>query len=155
GTWVTLPYQMPINPISATLLYTGKVLIVAGSENDAKNNSEGSESYRAAGWDPTRAPEDSITVQHPTYDVLCRGTAALADGRPRVVGGTLTYAFRGDNRASMFDPVSERFVPSQNMADGRWYATATTLGDGRILAVSGLATSGSTSTKAEIYDLRN
>src|SRR5262249_34020114 len=52
GTWVTLPYQMPINPISATLMYTGKVLIVAGSENDAKNNSKGAESYRAAVWDP-------------------------------------------------------------------------------------------------------
>ena len=38
GEWVTLPYQMPINPISATLLHTGKVLIVAGSENDARNN---------------------------------------------------------------------------------------------------------------------
>jgi hypothetical protein len=29
---------MPINPISATLMHTGKVLIVAGSENDASNN---------------------------------------------------------------------------------------------------------------------
>jgi hypothetical protein len=27
GTWVVLPYQMPINPISASLLHTGKVLI--------------------------------------------------------------------------------------------------------------------------------
>jgi hypothetical protein len=35
GTWMTLPYQMPINPISATLLNTQQVLIVAGSENDA------------------------------------------------------------------------------------------------------------------------
>src|SRR6516225_8619595 len=39
GTWRTLPYLMPINPISATLLHTGQVLIVAGSENDASNNS--------------------------------------------------------------------------------------------------------------------
>ena len=31
GTWVTVPYLMPINPISATLLHTGKILIVAGS----------------------------------------------------------------------------------------------------------------------------
>ena len=44
GEWATLPYQMPINPISATLLHTGQVLIVAGSENDASNNSKGSES---------------------------------------------------------------------------------------------------------------
>ena len=35
GTWTVLPYQMPINPISANLLPNGKVLIVAGSENDA------------------------------------------------------------------------------------------------------------------------
>ena len=36
GTWTVLPYQMPINPISANLLPNGKVLIVAGSENDAE-----------------------------------------------------------------------------------------------------------------------
>src|ERR1700758_927092 len=53
GVWRTLPYLMPINPISATLLHTGKVLIVAGSENDSYNNSPGSESYRNAIWDPT------------------------------------------------------------------------------------------------------
>ena len=35
GMWRTLPYLMPINPISATLLNTEQVLIVAGSENDA------------------------------------------------------------------------------------------------------------------------
>ena len=53
GTWTTLPYQVPINPISANVLPNGKVLIVAGSENDARNNSKGAESYRAAIWDPT------------------------------------------------------------------------------------------------------
>ncbi|HET9156547.1 MAG TPA: hypothetical protein VFN91_07770, partial [Myxococcaceae bacterium] len=60
GEWVTLPYQMPINPINATLLRTGQVLIVAGSENDADNNSQGAESYRAALWDPTGASQSSI-----------------------------------------------------------------------------------------------
>src|SRR5690348_7857553 len=52
GTWDVLPYQMPINPIQTTLLPSGKVLIVAGSENDAKNNQVGADSYRAAVWDP-------------------------------------------------------------------------------------------------------
>src|SRR4029077_2575873 len=74
GTWKTLPYQMPINPISANLLPTGKILIVAGSENDAKNNSKGAESYRAAIWDPTGTDESSIAVQNLTYDVFCSGT---------------------------------------------------------------------------------
>src|SRR6266446_3215512 len=34
GQWVTLSYPMSINPIHMGLLHTGKVLIVAGSEND-------------------------------------------------------------------------------------------------------------------------
>src|SRR5215471_11355526 len=157
GQWVTVPYQMPINPISATLLHTGQVLIVAGSENDASNNSNGSESYRAAVWDPTGTTESSIAVQELTYDVFCSGTAALPDGRSLIVGGTSDYSpsFTGENRASIFNPATGQFIQSQNMHDGRWYATATTLGDGRIMAMSGLNKSGGTSRTIEIYDLRN
>jgi len=153
GQWVTLPYQMPINPISASLLRTGEVLIVAGSENDAHNNSEGSESYRAAVWDPTGTSQSSIAVQNLTYDVFCSGTASLPDGRPLVVGGTSDYSFTGDNRASFFDPATGGFVQSQSMVDGRWYATALTLGDGRIMAFSGLKLTGGTNNTVEIYGI--
>ena len=89
------------------------------------------------------------------YDVFCSGTAALPDGRALVVGGTSDYSFTGDNRASIFDPATERFVQSQSMVDGRWYATATTLGDGRVMAFSGLGLSGGTNNTVEIYDLKN
>ena len=125
GTWTVLPYQMPINPISANLLPNGKVLIVAGSENDASNNSEGAESYRGAVWDPSGTNESSISVQNLTYDVFCSGTAALFDGRSLIVGGTSDYSFTGENRASIFNPATSQYVQSQNMVDGRWYATAT------------------------------
>jgi hypothetical protein len=64
---------MPINPISANLLPNRKVLIVAGSENDRSNNSEGAESYRAAVWDPSGSDESSISVQNLTYDIFCSG----------------------------------------------------------------------------------
>src|SRR5262245_8012090 len=153
GTWVTQPYLMPINPISATLLHTGKILIVSGSENDADNYSTGGESYRNAVWDPTGTDESSITVQNVPYDVFCSGTAVLPDGRPLVVGGTSSYAFTGDNRASIFNPATEDFVQSQDMADGRWYATATTLGDGRIMAFSGINPNGGVNSTVEIYSL--
>ncbi len=156
GEWRTLPYLMPINPISATLLHTGQILIVAGSENDASNNSPGAESYRNALWDPTGTTQNSITVQNIDYDVFCSGTAALPDGRALVVGGTSDYSFTGDNRASIFDPATGRFVQSQSMVDGRWYATATTLSDGRIMTFSGLnETTGGTNNTVEIYDLQN
>jgi hypothetical protein len=125
---MTLAYQMPINPISASLLRTGKVLIVAGSENDAHNNSEGSESYRATVWDPTGTTQSSIAVQNLAYDVFCSGTATLPDG-VIVVGGTSDYSFTRRNRASFFDR-RRAFVQSQSMVDGRWYATdAMTLGE--------------------------
>jgi fibronectin type 3 domain-containing protein len=155
GTWEVLPYQMPINPISINLLPTGKVLIVAGSENDAKNNSKGAESYRAAVWDPSGTTISSIKVQNLTYDVFCSGTAALPDGRSLVVGGTSDYTFKGEARASFFDWKTEQFVQSQNMVEGRWYASAIELGDGSIMAMSGLTLGGGVSTKVEIYDLRN
>jgi hypothetical protein len=155
GVWRTLPYLMPINPISATLLHTGKVLIVAGSENDASNNSKGSESYRNAVWDPTDPTGNGIAVQEIEYDVFCSGTAALPDGRPLVIGGTSDYSFKGDNRASIFDPVTAQFVQSQNMVNGRWYGSATALGDGRVMAFSGLSLSGGTNNTTEIYDLQN
>jgi uncharacterized protein YjdB len=153
GTWVTLPYLMPINPISATLLHTGKILIVAGSENDPDNYSAGGESYRNAVWDPTGTDESSITVQNVPYDVFCSGTAVLPDGRPLVIGGTASYAFTGDNRASIFNPTTETFVQSQNMVDGRWYGTATALGDGRIIAFSGYGSGGGINNTVEIYSL--
>src|SRR4029450_4803253 len=78
GTWTVLPYQMPINPISANLLPNGKVLVVAGSENDARNNSEGAESYRAAVWDPSGATESSIAGQNRTYGAFGSGTGGRA-----------------------------------------------------------------------------
>ena len=154
GTWTVLPYQIPINPISANLLPNGKVLIVAGSENDARNNSRGAESYRAAVWDPSGTNESSIGVQNLTYDVFCSGTAALFDGRSLIVGGTSDYSFTGENRASIFNPATSQYVQSQNMVDGRWYATATALADGRIMAMSGLTQTGGTSRTIEIYDLQ-
>lgn len=49
GQWRTLPSLMPINPIHTGVLNTGKVLVVAGSENVAAKHAESS---RAGVWDP-------------------------------------------------------------------------------------------------------
>ena len=89
GTWsATGSLGQKRSNHTETLLPNGKVLIVAGSENDARNNSRGAESYRAAVWDPKGTNESSISVQNLAYDVFCSGTAALVDGRSLIVGGT-------------------------------------------------------------------
>jgi hypothetical protein len=147
GQWVTLPYLMSINPIRADLLRNGKVLIVAGSENDPNKHNQNSS--KAAVWD---LAAQTITVQQMLWDVFCNGGTFFADGRCMVVGGTVEYdPFYGDPRITVFDPLTNKFNQLQSMAHGRWYATAITLGDGRVLAFSGLDETGATNQTVEIY----
>jgi len=147
GQWVTLPYLMSINPIRVDLLRNGKVLIVAGSENDPNKHLQGSS--KAGVWD---LAAHTITVQQMLWDVFCNGGTFFADGRCMVVGGTVEYdPFYGDPRITVFDPLTNKFNQLHSMAHGRWYATAITLGDGRVLAFSGTDETGATNQTVEIY----
>ena len=147
GQWVTLPYLMPINPIRVDLLRNGKVLIVAGSENEPGNQANS----KAAVWD---LAAQTITVQSMLWDVFCNGGTFFADGRCMVVGGTVQYdPFYGDPRVTVFDPLTNKFTQLHSMAHGRWYATAITLQDGRVMAWSGLDETGQTNQTVEIYQV--
>src|SRR4030095_5663577 len=83
GEWTTLPSLMPINPIHAGLLRTGKVLVVAGSENAPTITP-----YRAALFDPSTG---ATSVQSLPWDLFCNALSFLPDGRALIVGGTLQY----------------------------------------------------------------
>jgi hypothetical protein len=152
GQWVTLPYIMPINPIRLDLLHTGKLLIVAGSENNPSENAQGIS--KAAVWD---LAAQTITIQPMLWDVFCNGGTFLADGRCMVVGGTTEYdvpvfgEFYGESRATVYDPLTNKFNQLQSMAHGRWYATAITLGDGRVLTFSGDNETGAVNQTVEFY----
>jgi hypothetical protein len=87
-------------------------------------------------------------------DLFCSGHALLADGRILVVGGFggSGSAF-GIANAEIFDPTSKTWSPVPNMAYKRWYPTATTLSDGRILVTAGWQTNAHTNAGvSEIYD---
>jgi hypothetical protein len=150
GRWDTLPYLMPINPIRVALLHNGKVLIVAGSENDPNKHLQSSS--KAAVWDLSAS---TFTILDLPWDVFCNGGSFLADGRCMVVGGTVQYdPFYGDRRMTVFDPLwppTGRFYQLQSMAHGRWYATAITLSDGRVLTFSGLDEFGVVNSTIEMY----
>jgi PKD repeat protein len=144
GQWITLPALMPINPVHVTLMHTGKVLVVSGSGNVATETN-----FRAAVWDPQT---DTLTTQPLLWDMFCNGMVVLSDGRPFVIGGNLQYdPFHGHRKTSAFDPATETFTDSANMAHGRWYPTPTVLGDGSVMTFSGLSETGSTNTAVEIY----
>ena len=144
GTWVTLPYTMPINPVHLALLHDGNVLIVAGSGNLATETT-----FRAALWNRQTG---AITTQTLDWDMFCNGIAVLPDGRVFINGGNLRYdPFYGERRSAAYDPATGLFTDLPMMAHGRWYPTVTALGDGRMMTFSGSKETGGTNTSVEIY----
>src|SRR5579862_7624692 len=144
GTWATLPTQMPINPVHVFMMHNGQVLIVSGSGNLPSDDD-----YEAAVWNPQT---DAVTTQPITWDMFCNGAVILPDGRPFIMSGTAQYdPFHGELRTSTYNPVTGQFNDQQMMAHGRWYPTATTLGNGQVMVFSGLDENGNTNTTVEIY----
>ena len=144
GQWQTVPTAMPINPVHASLLHNGKILVVSGSGNVPANTN-----FQAGIWDPAT---NTIATQPLGWDMFCNGMVALPDGRIMVFGGNLQYdPFHGWQRTAIFDPATGKFADMQDMAHGRWYPTSIELGDGRILTFSGLREDGSTNSQVEIY----
>ena len=83
------------------------------------------------------------------------GDAFLADGRMLSAGGTLAYNnFKGRKDVAIFDwqAGQGQWSFAGPMAHGRWYPTLITLGDGRVLATTGLDENGNEHNQAlEIY----
>ncbi|WP_431782350.1 galactose oxidase-like domain-containing protein [Streptomyces chumphonensis] len=88
GKWHVLdvPDEYRINTIHAALLYTGKVLLIAGSGNDAEQFD--AKTFRSVLWDPE---DDSFTNVPTPADMFCAGHTQLPDGNLLVAGGTKRY----------------------------------------------------------------
>ena len=78
----------------------------------------------------------------------------LQDGTALIDGGTIQYdPFYGQPQAAIFNPATNTFTNTADMADGRWYPNLTTLGDGSVMAFSGLNEVGGTNTSVEFYTI--
>lgn len=91
-------------------------------------------------------------------NLFCAGLAFLADGTLLAVGGHQgrdpSEQFLGLRSAEVFDPWQERWTRVPDMVGGeRWYPTAVTLPDGRVLVASGIH-AGSQNETIEIYEPR-
>jgi uncharacterized membrane protein len=130
--------------VHVAVLHNGKVLIVSGSGNVPNNPN-----YQAGIFDPATG---LVATQPISWDMFCNGMSILPDGRPLIVGGTLQYdPFHGETRVAVYDLATNGFTNVQSMAVGRWYPTTTVLGDGRVMAFSGLDVNGGTTRAVEFY----
>jgi hypothetical protein len=138
GLWSgTVP--LPIVSVNSALLPNGKILMWDGQSFGGN----------AVVWNPTTNATYSVPVP---ANVFCSGLEQMADGRILVVGGHIS-AHVGQPVANVFDPSSESWTIMANMAYPRWYPSATTLPDGRLIVTSGESNCDDCDVKIqEIYD---
>jgi hypothetical protein len=102
-------------------------------------------------WDYVNNTFTNIPV---AVNLFCSGVALLADGRVFVVGGYGSGSGDiGIANAEIFDSTANTWTAVPKMAYKRWYPTATTLSDGRVLVTAGWQTTAHTNAGiSEIYD---
>lgn len=170
GKWEVLPFFSGVLGVHTAVLPTGKVMFFAGSGSSKVRFDSPDFGNEAAGvplsavWNPA-APAGTPNLFFPNtlrfeaghenagkpFDFFCGGHAFLADGRMLMAGGTRTYPFTGRKEAALFDPETQGWSFVAPMAHGRWYPTLITLGDGRILTVTGLSENGPHNQDLDIY----
>jgi hypothetical protein len=166
GLWSTLSQTMPVNPVHAALLHSGKILIVSGSGNCPPQQTgcpQGPQYPQGAAL--LDLSNNSVSTIPTTWDMFCNGMSIMQDGRVLINGGTKSYGtlavvgaqgdipFTGLPNASIFDPSNESFIDISPTAHGRWYPNLTELNDGTMMTTSGLNDSnGTNNNTSEIWN---
>ena len=123
GVW-TGTITLPLVPVHVSQLPGGQILM---------HDAQGLYGMDAWTWDTSN--NTFLNVEAPA-NIFCSGHEQMADGRVLVVGGHID-AHIGLSVANAFDPTTGAWSVLPDMGFPRWYPTATTLPDGRILVQSG------------------
>ena len=123
GQWSSV-MNWPLVAVHSTLLPTGEILM----------------------WDGWELPDAAAKVWNPSTNVFystpaaaglfCAAQAFLADGKLLVMGGHAGSEI-GIPDTFTFDPFTRAWTRAPNMYFSRWYPSATRLGDGRVVTISG------------------
>lgn len=142
GRWLD-PMSWPLLAMHAAVLRTGEVLHFSSSILT------GQEDTPASVWDPVKGTFRDVSLNS---SLLCSGLSFLPNGKLYVTGGTLPDGAQyGSPSTRAFNPVSGAWKKLEDMAQGRWCPTNVTLGDGRVMILSGLSEHCDVNPRMEIY----
>ncbi|KAK1751097.1 hypothetical protein QBC47DRAFT_351913 [Echria macrotheca] len=109
------------------------VLDLATKESiPTSNEAPGVTAQTSAGIPKENVP--SVGLQ--TVNLFCGGHTLLPDGQVIIFGGHIKDG-NGEKRTCVYDWKTNQFTPKLDMNRGRWYPSALTLGDGRVIVLSG------------------
>jgi hypothetical protein len=151
GAWQVLPFPSQVRAIHAVLLYTGNVLLVAGSGNNPNSFAAGT--FTSAVYNPVKGTFQIIPTPD---DFFCAGHVQLPNGNVLVLGGTLGYpghghGYTGQNTSYIFNPATNSYQQVNNLNGGHWYPSATELGNGDVISFGGFGQDGSGSDITEYF----
>lgn len=151
GQWDYLPSFPPqFNALHVVAGPNGKILLIAGSGVNKANFVAGT--FTSYLWDPATDQRRMIPTPE---DMFCAGHTLLPDGRALVGGGTAAYGqWKGSKALYAFNFTTEQYEKLPPLEVGRWYPTAVTGSDGRVLFVSGLDENGIKTNVTEVFDYR-
>jgi hypothetical protein len=131
GQW-TPPFDWPIVAVHLMLLPNGHVLSIGRTGVPQV-------------WNPATG---AFTAVSPPAWLFCSGHTLLSDGRVLVVGGHIADQAGLPNTTLFSD---NAWTSSMPMARGRWYPTATTMGNGDVVITGGTAQDSTVVTIPEVW----
>jgi hypothetical protein len=131
---------------TATLLKTGKVLVVGGNGIIVGSHGSSGNLATAELYDPATG---SFSATGSMSTARSGHTATLLnDGEVLVAGGGNYVA-----TAELYDPTTGTFSAASNMVSGRFLQTATLLDTGKVLVAGGLSSGTTALASTELYDV--
>jgi hypothetical protein len=129
---------------TATVLSTGKILVVGGNDSKAQALVSGEMFDPISGTFTAAKSMGTPRVWHTA--------TLLKSGQVLVTGGMQTNS-QALASAELFDPTTGMFTSTKgNLVDARLSHTATLLNDGRVLLTGGVGSSGDSIITAELFD---
>ncbi|MFL5495154.1 MAG: galactose oxidase-like domain-containing protein [Gemmatimonadales bacterium] len=132
GQW-TQPFSWPTVAVHLMLLPDGRVLSIGRTTPQVWNPATGS-------FTPVPSPAR----------LFCAGQVLLSDGRGMFVGGHISNN-HGLPNLTLFRPGTNTWSSETPMARGRWYPTATVLGNGDVAILAGRDEAGVVVTMPEVW----